>query len=146
MLGWIDDIEKATLDNENFRMVLFTGKHTQLTVMRLAPGEEIGWEAHDTHDQFIRLEQGSARVEFGRNENSVDETHEAGEDWAVIVPSGVWHNVVNTGDGELSSTPSIPRPSTRMAQSTAPKRRQTPPSTELGPSRRCYGLTADTAK
>lgn len=101
MLGWIEDIEKATLDNENFRMVLFTGKHTQLTVMRLAPGEEIGWEAHDTHDQFIRLEQGSARVEFGRDEDSVEETHEAGEDWAVIVPSGVWHNVVNTGDREL---------------------------------------------
>ena len=105
MLGWIDDIEKATLDNENFRMVLFTGKHTQLTVMRLAPGEEIGWEAHDTHDQsrarMRRIQQGSAQVEFGRNENSVDETHEAGEDWAVIVPSGVWHNVVNTGDGEL---------------------------------------------
>ncbi len=101
MLGWIDDIEKATLDNEYFRAVLFTGKHTQLTVMSLAPGEEIGWEAHDTHDQFIRLEQGSARVEFGRDEDSVDETHEVEADWAAIVPSGVWHNVVNTGDGEL---------------------------------------------
>jgi mannose-6-phosphate isomerase-like protein (cupin superfamily) len=101
MLGWLDDIEKATLDNENFRAVLFTGQHTQLTVMSLAPGEEIGWEAHDTHDQFIRLEQGNARVEFGRNEDSVDETHEVEDDWAFIVPAGVWHNVVNTGNDEL---------------------------------------------
>ena len=58
MLGWLDDIEKATLENETFRTVLFTGKHTQLTVMSLAPGEEIGWESHGTHDQLIRLEQG----------------------------------------------------------------------------------------
>jgi len=101
MLGWLDDIEKATLDNENFRAVLFTGKHTQLTVMSLAPGEEIGWESHRTHDQFIRLEQGQARVEFGRAEDAVDETHDVEDDWAFIVPAGVWHNVVNTGDGEL---------------------------------------------
>ena len=101
MLGWLEDIEKATLDNENFRTVLFTGKHTQLTVMSLAPGEEIGWESHDTHDQFIRLEQGQARVEFGRTEDAVDETHEVEDDWAFIVPAGIWHNVVNTGDVEL---------------------------------------------
>jgi mannose-6-phosphate isomerase-like protein (cupin superfamily) len=98
MLGWLDDIEKATLDNENFREVLFTGKHTQLTVMSLAPSEEIGWESHGTHDQFIRLEQGQARVEFGRTEDAVDETHEVEDDWAFIVPAGVWHNVVNTGN------------------------------------------------
>ena len=101
MLGWLDDIEKATVDNETFRTVLFTGKHTQLTVMSLAPGEEIGWESHSTHDQFIRLEQGQALVEFGRTEDAVDETHDVGDDWALIVPSGVWHNVVNTGDEEL---------------------------------------------
>lgn len=101
MLGWLDDIEKATLDNETFRTVLFTGKHTQLTVMSLPPGEEIGWESHGTHDQFIRLEQGQARVEFGRTEDAVDETHDVEDDWAFIVPAGVWHNVVNTGDVEL---------------------------------------------
>lgn len=101
MLGWLDDIEKATLDNTTFRTVLFTGKHTQLTVMSLAPGEEIGWESHSTHDQFIRLEQGNARVEFGSTKDSVDETHEIEDDWAVIVPAGTWHNVVNTGDQEL---------------------------------------------
>jgi mannose-6-phosphate isomerase-like protein (cupin superfamily) len=101
MLGWLDDIEKATLDNTTFRTVLYTGKHTQLTVMSLPPGEEIGWEAHDTHDQFIRLEQGNARVEFGSTGDQVEETHEIEDDWAVIVPAGVWHNFVNIGDGVL---------------------------------------------
>jgi mannose-6-phosphate isomerase-like protein (cupin superfamily) len=101
MLGWIGDIERATLDNETFRTVLFTGEHTQLTVMRLGPGEDIGREAHDHVDQFIRIEQGSARVELSAEEDRVDEAHDASDNWAVIVPAGVWHNVVNTGDGEL---------------------------------------------
>ena len=101
MLGWIADIEQATLDNDTFRTVLFTGEHTQLTVMRLSAGEDIGLEAHDDIDQFLRIEQGSARVELGRTEGSVDETHEVADDWAVIIPAGIWHNVVNTGDGDL---------------------------------------------
>jgi mannose-6-phosphate isomerase-like protein (cupin superfamily) len=100
MLGWIDDIEQATLQNDTFRSVLFTGAHTQLTVMRLAPGEEIGLEAHDDRDQFLRIEQGSARVEFGRTD-ALEEAHEASADWAVIIPAGVWHNIINTGDEEL---------------------------------------------
>ena len=101
MLGWVADVEQATLDNTNFRTVLFTGVHTQLTVMSLQPGEEIGWEAHHDIDQFLRLEQGSGRVEFGATEDGVDETHDIEDDWAIIVPAGVWHNVVNTGDEEL---------------------------------------------
>ena len=101
MLGWVADVEQATLDNTNFRQVLFTGEHTQLTVMSLKPGEEIGWEAHEELDQFLRLEQGSGRVEFGQSEDGVDETHEVSDDWAIIVPAGVWHNVVNTGDEDL---------------------------------------------
>jgi mannose-6-phosphate isomerase-like protein (cupin superfamily) len=101
MLGWVGDIEKATLDNNMFRAVLFTGDHTQLTVMRLAPGEDIGFEAHHDRDQFLRIEQGRARVEFGSSEDSIDETHDIADDWAVIVPAGVWHNVVNTGEAEL---------------------------------------------
>jgi mannose-6-phosphate isomerase-like protein (cupin superfamily) len=101
MLGWLDDIERAALENENFRMVLFTGEHTQLTVMRLAPGEEIGWESHHDRDQFLRLEQGTARVEFGRTQDAVDETHEVKADWAFIVPAEVWHNVVNIGSEDV---------------------------------------------
>jgi mannose-6-phosphate isomerase-like protein (cupin superfamily) len=100
MLGWIGDIEQATIDNETFRTVLFTGDHTQLTVMRLAPGEDIGREAHPHLDQFLRIERGKGRVELGGTEQ-IDETHEVGDNWAVIVPAGVWHNIVNTGTGEL---------------------------------------------
>jgi mannose-6-phosphate isomerase-like protein (cupin superfamily) len=101
MLGWVGDVEQATLDNDAFRTVLFTGEHTQLTVMRLGSGEDIGREAHPHLDQFLRVEQGTGRVELGRSEDAVDETHEVEDDWAIIVPAGVWHNVVNTGSGEL---------------------------------------------
>jgi mannose-6-phosphate isomerase-like protein (cupin superfamily) len=101
MLGWVGDVERATLDNDTFRTVLFTGEHTQLTVMRLGPGEDIGRESHPDRDQFLRIEQGSARVELGRTEDHIDETHDVEDDWAIVVPAGVWHNVVNTGSGEV---------------------------------------------
>lgn len=101
MLGWVAGIEKATKHNGNFRTVLFTGSHTQLTVMRLRPGEDIGLEAHPHLDQFLRIEQGSGRVELGRTKDTIDETHDISDDWAVIVPAGVWHNVINTGAGDL---------------------------------------------
>ncbi len=101
MLGWVGDIEQATLENETFRTVLYTGKHAQLTVMRLAPGEDIGREAHPHLDQFLRIEAGSGRVEFGPDEATVEQAHEVRDDWAIVVPAGVWHNVVNTGSGEL---------------------------------------------
>ena len=101
MLGWVGDIERATLQNETFRTVLHTGDRVQLTVMRLAPGEDIGRERHLDTDQFLRIESGTGRVEFGRSEDAVDETHDVQDDWAIVVPAGVWHNVVNTGDGDL---------------------------------------------
>jgi mannose-6-phosphate isomerase-like protein (cupin superfamily) len=100
-LGWSADIEKATLDNSTFRTVLFTGTQTQLTVMHLQAGEEIGLEAHGDTDQFIRVEEGRARVTMGTTKDAVDEEHELEDDWAVIIPAGVWHNVINTGDGPL---------------------------------------------
>jgi mannose-6-phosphate isomerase-like protein (cupin superfamily) len=101
MTGWVGDIEQATIDNSTFRTVLFTGSNLQLTVMRLGPGEEIGIEMHPGHDQFIRVEEGAARVTFGPSKEEVAETHDVEDDWAVVIPAGTWHNVVNTGDGEL---------------------------------------------
>jgi mannose-6-phosphate isomerase-like protein (cupin superfamily) len=101
MLGWVGNITQITIDNSNFRTVAFTGKHTQITLMRLGPGEEIGWEAHSHLDQFLRLEQGQARVEFGRSRDQVDETHDVEDDWAFNVPAGTWHNVLNTGTGDV---------------------------------------------
>lgn len=100
-LCWVDDIENLTLRNDTFRTVVFTGEHHQLTVMSIPPGGEIGREVHPDNDQFLRFEQGDARVELGSSEGSVDETHEVKADWATIIPAGVWHNVVNIGSDEL---------------------------------------------
>ena len=101
MTGWVGDIEQETIDNGTFRTVLFTGTQLQLTVMSLAPGEEIGVEMHDHLDQFIRIEQGEAKITMGPSKDEVAETHAVSDDWAVIIPGGTWHNVVNTGAGEL---------------------------------------------
>ena len=69
--------------------------------MRLGPGDDIGRECHPQLDQLLRIEQGQARVELGRTEDAVDETHDVEDDWAIIVPAGVWHNVVNTGTSDV---------------------------------------------
>lgn len=101
MIGWVGNIETLTLENTNFRTVIYTGKHSQLTLMSVPPGGEVGWESHTHLDQFLRLEQGKARLDFGRTEDAVDESHDIEDDWALIVPAGVWHNVVNVGDTDL---------------------------------------------
>ena len=101
MTGWVGDIERETIDNETFRTVVWTGDHSQLTVMSIPAGEDIGKEVHPDHDQFLRIEQGSARVELGPSENEVELAQDVGADWAVVVPAGVWHNLINTGDDDL---------------------------------------------
>lgn len=100
-LAWVADIEAATLGNDTFRTVLYTGPQSQVTVMHLRPGEEIGWEVHDDRDQFLRLEAGAARLTLGATEDRVDEEHPLAADWAVVVPAGTWHNVVNDGDAPV---------------------------------------------
>jgi len=95
MTGYVGPIEKATLENENFRRVLFTARHQQLVVMCLQPGEEIGDDVHDTVDQFFRIEQGEARFVFGGQE-----VHLAQDGDAVIVPAGTYHNVISTSSTE----------------------------------------------
>jgi mannose-6-phosphate isomerase-like protein (cupin superfamily) len=101
MRGWSANIEEATTSNTTFRTVLFTGKRMQLTVMSIGPGEEIGLEVHDDTDQFLRVEDGSAKVVMGASKDKLDDTHELKDDWAVIVPAGTWHNVINTGKTAL---------------------------------------------
>ncbi len=101
MLGWTDDIEALTLKNTNFRTVVHTSGHTQLTLMCLQPGEDIGWELHGNNDQFLRLEQGTARLDMGADEGGVDESHDIAADWALIIPAGTWHDVTNTGVDEV---------------------------------------------
>jgi mannose-6-phosphate isomerase-like protein (cupin superfamily) len=91
MIGYVGSIEKQTLKNTYFREVLFTGKHSQLVVMCLQAGEEIGDEVHPNVDQFFRIEQGEAK--FVLNEN---EEHLVREGDAVVVPAQTYHNVINT--------------------------------------------------
>lgn len=90
MTGYVGHIEKATLKNGYFRKVLFTGKHAQLVVMCLQPGEEIGNEVHKTVDQFFRIEEGKARFVLNGKE-----VHLARAGDAVVVPAGTYHNVIN---------------------------------------------------
>jgi len=88
--GFVGKIEKETIKNEDFRRVLYTGKFSQLVLMSLKPGEEIGEETHDDVDQFFRFEQGKGVVIID------DVEHEIKDGYAIIVPSGAKHNVINT--------------------------------------------------
>lgn len=94
MHGHVTNIEMDTLENEDFRRVLFTGPNTQLVLMTLAPGEDIGLETHDAVDQFLRIESGVGVVVLdGEKRDLVDGS-------SVVIPAGVEHNVINTSDDE----------------------------------------------
>lgn len=95
-MGYTDNIVDRTLENSNFRKVLYTGKHMQLVVMSLKPGEDIGEEVHETVDQFFRIEKGEAKVVMNGEEALLT------DDMVAIVPAGTSHNVINTSsDMEL---------------------------------------------
>jgi len=100
-LIWAGNIEDLTEENQTFRTVLWVGKHSELTVMSIEPGSEIGLEVHPDHDQFLRIETGRGQVKAGPAENDLRETHDVEDDWAFIVPAGTWHNVINTGTEPL---------------------------------------------
>jgi mannose-6-phosphate isomerase-like protein (cupin superfamily) len=88
--GFVGNIEEQTTSNTDYRRVLYTGKYSQLVLMNLKPGEEIGEEVHDDVDQFFRFEAGEGKVVIdGAN-------HRVKDGSAVVVPSGARHNVVNT--------------------------------------------------
>jgi len=95
MKGFVDDIDRLTVENKDFRRVLYTGKHLQLVLMALRPGEEIGEEVHDDHDQFFRIEKGEGEVWIDGQRTKIK------ADDAIIVPAGARHNVMNTGDKKL---------------------------------------------
>ncbi len=97
MLGWVKNIEKAALENKNFRKVVFTGKYAQVVLMRLVAGEEIGWEVHPAIDQFFRVEKGKVRLDLGAGKDKVDETHSARIGDGFVIPAGTYHNVTNIG-------------------------------------------------
>ncbi len=95
MAGFVTNIEEATLNNDNFRKVIFTAPHSQLVLMKLDPGEEIGMETHRDVDQFFRIERGTGKVIMNGEEHSIS------DGFAVVVPAGAEHNVVNTGSEAL---------------------------------------------
>jgi mannose-6-phosphate isomerase-like protein (cupin superfamily) len=96
MKPYIANIQDVTLQNPDYRRVLFTSNYTQLVVMSLKPGEEIGNEIHGL-DQFIRIESGTAKVILNNGES----TQEITDDFVIIVPAGTWHNLVNIGSSDL---------------------------------------------
>ena len=94
MKGFHSNIEQDTLANENFRKVLYTGKHSQLVLMSLLPNEEIGMEVHTDNDQFFRIEKGEGKCIIDGNEYAITDGS------AIVVPAGAQHNVINTSDSE----------------------------------------------
>lgn len=92
--GFITNIEQQTLQNDNFRQVIHTGKHSQLVLMTLKPGEEIGTETHEHNDQFVRVEAGRGEVVLNGQRTPLEDGS------AVVVPAGVEHNFINTSKTE----------------------------------------------
>ncbi len=94
MKGFHSNIEKDTLENNNFRKVLYTSKHSQLVLMSLLPREEIGMEVHEDNDQFFRIESGEGKCVIDGN------VYKIGNGTAIVVPAGAEHNIINTSDTE----------------------------------------------
>ena len=95
MKGYVTNIEKDSLENEDFRRVLYTTKRSQLVLMSIAPNEEIGMEVHEEHDQFIRVEAGTGKAVLDGVEHNLEDGS------AVVIPAGMEHNVINTGDVDM---------------------------------------------
>jgi len=104
MKGYVSNIEKDTLENKNFRKVLYTSKHSQLVLMSLAPVEEIGMEIHPDNDQFFRIEKGEGKCVIDGNEYKLEDGS------AVVVPAGSEHNIINISGTERLSLYTIYSP------------------------------------
>jgi mannose-6-phosphate isomerase-like protein (cupin superfamily) len=98
---YVVDIDEATKRNDTYRTALWTGDHLQLTLMSIPPGDDIGLEIHPHIDQFLRIEQGQGLVKMGESENSLDFQRKVCDGYAVFVPAGTWHNLINTGNKPL---------------------------------------------
>jgi len=89
MKGFVTNIERDTIENENFRKVLYTGTYGQVVVMSLLPNEEIGEEVHEYTDQFFRVDSGDGKVIIDGNESLIT------DGFAIVVPAGARHNIIN---------------------------------------------------
>lgn len=98
---YVVNVEELTLQNTNFRTTKWTGANLQMTLMSIEVGGEVGLEIHEDNDQFLRIEQGTARVEMGPSKSEVTFRQDAGPEFAIFVPVSTWHNIINTGDVPL---------------------------------------------
>ena len=98
---FVFNIHHATNMNRNFRTTLWTGGHLQLTLMNISVKSDIGVEMHPDVDQFVRVESGRAKVYFGNSRNSLREAEVVNENYAILIPAGTWHNIVNIGNCPL---------------------------------------------
>ena len=92
------NIEKATEVNDNFRTALWTGTHLQATLMSINVGEDIGFESHPNVDQFIRIQQGYGLVKMGPSKDNIQIQRDVDDDFAIFIPAGTWHNLINKGN------------------------------------------------
>uniref|UniRef100_UPI002FE6A7BA cupin domain-containing protein n=1 Tax=Defluviitalea phaphyphila TaxID=1473580 RepID=UPI002FE6A7BA len=95
---FVININEATKQNNNFRTTLWTGEHLQITLMSINPGEDIGLEIHPNIDQFIRIEQGEGIVKMGNTKYNLNFQEKLFDDYALVIPAGKWHNIINTGN------------------------------------------------
>lgn len=91
------DLETATTQNSAYRTVAWSGKYLQVTLMSIEPGASIGLETHPDTDQFLRLDAGTGRVVMGPTKDEVTFTQDVSDGWAIMIPAGTWHDVINTG-------------------------------------------------
>ena len=98
---FVVDIQKATVHNDTFRTALWTGRHLQLTLMSIPAGQDIGLEVHPDVDQFLRVEAGQGLALMGESKERLYFRNPVFSDFAIFVPAGTWHNVINTGSGPL---------------------------------------------
>ncbi|USK42027.1 cupin domain-containing protein [Cytobacillus oceanisediminis] len=99
--SFVVDIEEATKQNNTFRTAIWTGQHLQLTLMSINAGEDIGLEIHPELDQFLRIEEGEGIVQMGDSKDQLDFQRKVADDFAIIIPAGKYHNVINTGSKPL---------------------------------------------
>ncbi|WP_264852121.1 cupin domain-containing protein [Clostridium omnivorum] len=98
---FVINIDEATKRNRNYRTTLWTGKHLQLTLMSIKVGGDIGLEVHPAIDQFIRIEEGQGIVQMGPSKNNLNLRRRVSDGFAIFIPAGTWHNVINTGNRPL---------------------------------------------
>ena len=98
---YVVDIEDITVANDNFRLAAWTGQFLQMTLMSIEVGSEVGLEVHNDTDQFLRIEQGEAKIVMGDSPDNLTFEATAEDDFAIFVPSGFWHNIINIGDEPL---------------------------------------------